>query len=214
MSGAASITGVSGPGAVEGPFRGFDLRYIYKTGVGLPGRYYGKHMDLPLSYFAKNNLNPPSDASFGNLQVYSFDHLGTDHVHAVIKVPYDFISNFRFHVHWTKTQSTSQTGKTAQWLIHYTIFDGETQEGSLDTGTLTSDVGTYADSGTSTHIVYKTYFPTFSPGVITQDQYIAIALYATTPSSGTALASPGLVMFDIEYNAASSPVEMPPAFMS
>jgi len=164
---ASSVTGI-GLGSAEGPYRGYDFDTAHRkglvdfTGSGSSGSVAPVtfHEPLPLTFFTKNQQDPPSEESVNNLAYWAFT-LNTDHVHGVLRVPSHFTANFKPHIHWTKSQNTNQSGKTVQWKWSYTLFTSNGTDVTVSNTDVLTDVDTYDDTGTTNRVVYTAGWPVF-----------------------------------------------------
>lgn len=106
------------------------------------------------------------------------------------KVANTYVSAPSFHLHWTKNVDTDQSGRTVRWQLRYTVFNGSSQDINVPpTGTILWDE-TYADSGTTSRIVYRT--PNASALGIYPGAYVGLEL-SYVPASTTLDGRPVLV---------------------
>jgi hypothetical protein len=138
----------------------------------------------------------PTEDAKGNL-VYLKMTVNTDQAYRILKIPYNFNANngASFHVHWTKSQDTDQSGNQVKWRIHYTVFDGKSVDAS-GAGATVEYEDTYDDNGTTTRVVYRT--DNLPVSGLVAGYYVALRVEAVTPSGG-ALTEPGLVSVDFIY---------------
>lgn len=138
----------------------------------------------------------PQPNAYGTLVVLEFT-LDTDDAFRVIRIPSAFRGNATAHIHWTKSQSTDQSGKTVRWQLDYLVIDGRTQDGAASPQTVVFDA-TYDDAGTTTRIVYRTDDVPLS-GLVA-GQYLLVKVTAVTPPAGTPLVEPAMMTVDLLYD--------------
>lgn len=79
-----------------------------------------------------------------------------DLIYTVNKIQTSYVSDPSFHVHWTKSSDTNQSGRTVRWVLNYTVFNGNSHNINVaPTGTAIWN-STYNDAGTTNRIVYRT----------------------------------------------------------
>jgi len=122
----------------------------------------------------------------------------TDDALRLYKLPFSYAGNASFHVHWTKSTNTDDSGKTVRWRISYTVFDGKTEEVTGAPATVEYE-DTYVDSGTTTRYVYCTP-DILVDGEFESAHYVGVKIEAISPSAGTPLTDPVVVSLDLVYD--------------
>ena len=124
--------------------------------------------------------------------------VNNDEATRTIKLPDTYVLNTAsFHIHWTKSTDTDDSGKNVRWRVTYVVFDGATHD--VTTGSQTVEVDdTYEDSGTTNRIIYRTESTPFN-GLLQPNYYVGFKVEPITPT-GTALSEPVLINMDISFD--------------
>lgn len=124
--------------------------------------------------------------------------LGTDQGYQVFKIPSSYAGNLKTHIHWSKSDDLNESGKNVRWQVSYLIASGN--GANLNTSpTIVNIDGTYADTGLTSRICYRSADYALSGAVA--GYYLYIQVMAVTPT-GTAMASePLLLSLDISYDS-------------
>ncbi len=139
----------------------------------------------------------PSPARYGNTYALEFT-VDNDQAGRLFRMPPDSdLSTVRFHIHWTKSQDTDQSGKRVKWRIDVTHFNGYSDDVAVAGEQLELE-DVYDDDGTTEHIGYTT--GDFSAPTIPGAGYLAVNVTAVAPSAN-ALAEPALLSVDMTWDS-------------
>jgi hypothetical protein len=145
----------------------------------------------------------PQPVLIGTTLALEFDN-ATDAAYRVMKVNSSIVEAGNpaavtpfagFHVHWTKSVDTDESGKTVRWRLSYTQANGIDEDIALVTPTVVEWDDVYDDSGTTTRIVYNTGNQD-AVGLITGD-YIGLQLEYVP--ANTTVTNPTLIALDFVW---------------
>jgi len=120
----------------------------------------------------------------------------TDRGFKIIKIPSSYVSSGSFHIHWTKSGNSNQSGRNARWRVVYSVYDGKTENPNAVTQSIEFEQ-TYLASDTTERIVYRTvdtYTSGFQP-----NYYLAMYIEAISPTGSALTDPPALVGIDMLY---------------
>jgi hypothetical protein len=145
----------------------------------------------------------PQPVLIGTTLALEFDN-ATDAAYRVMKVNSSIVETATpqvvapfagFHVHWTKSVDTDESGATVRWRLSYTQANGIDEDIALITPTVVEWDDVYDDSGTTTRIVYNTGNQD-AVGLITGD-YIGLQLEYVP--ANTTVTNPTLIALDFVW---------------
>lgn len=140
----------------------------------------------------------PQPISFGSVMGLEYDTPATDAAYRVMKIDNTFVDqgnplDASFHVHWTKSGDTDESGNGCTWVLSYTVFNGETEDINV-TPTVITMSDTYTDSGTTSKIVHRT--TNFEAPGFVANYYIGVKLEVT---GSTLSSNPVLISCDMLF---------------
>lgn len=143
----------------------------------------------------------PQPLANGTLMLLTFTPNNSAHrAYRGFKIPYSFTGDASFHIHWTKSSNTAETGRHVRWRIAYSVYDGHDDDVANTVETSAEVEDTYDANDTTNRVVYRTT-DVLAVG-FTAGHYVSIYIEAISPSGGSALnANPGLLSLDLMYRA-------------
>ena len=154
----------------------------------------------PCVYAGGNSTSPgqlPTPTAFGPLitSVYTLND-PTERGYRIIKIPTSYVSSASFHVHWTKSGNTNESGKNVRWRVVYSVFNGASEIANVSSNSLEFEQ-TYLTSSTTDRVVYRT--PNMDAVGFQPGYYCSMYIEATTPTGSVLTNKPALVGLDLLY---------------
>lgn len=140
----------------------------------------------------------PTPIVLGTVVGLNFDTT-TDKAYRYMKIQNTFYgdgsgTHASFHVHWTKSTDANEAGKTIQWRLSYTVFNGTSMGIKNVTPRVLNFYDTYDDSGTTTRIAYRTA-SVAAPDLVA-GYYIGLQI-EYVPAGTTMVSTPVLLSLDM-----------------